>query len=115
MEVADNSGTYPSLSLPLSLPKLKLARELRYEWSSSILLLHCVPLYVLCVVEGGPLYLYKEQGRCCGYSWREDRSTPPLHGAMPPPIEGVAERRWLGVAHPLTKPPLHCLCMVAVG
>ena len=62
-----------------------------------------------------PLYLYKEEGGAGTYSWREDRVAPPLHGGMPPPIEGEAEKRRQGVGHPLTEPLRHCLHVVGYG
>jgi hypothetical protein len=50
-------------TLTYSLPTLGLARELRYEWSSSLFLLHCVSLVLcvfLCYVYRGvaPLFIH---------------------------------------------------------
>ena len=75
----------------------------------------------MCVVEVGALYLYKEQGRCYGYSWHEVPistasacflTTAYRRGGREAPVGAQAT---LGVGHPLTKPPRHCLRVVGYG
>ena len=75
----------------------------------------------MCVVEGVPLYLYKEKWRRYGYSWREvpisvasacSHATACRRGGREAPV-GV--RATLGVGRPLTNPHRHRLRMVGCG
>jgi hypothetical protein len=45
-------------TLTHSLPTLRLARKLRYEWNCSLFFLHCVPL-VSCLQGVAPLFIHK--------------------------------------------------------
>jgi hypothetical protein len=96
-------------TLTHSLPIIGLARELRYEWSSSLFLLHCVSLVLYLLVlslEGGlPLYLYMKERRCCGYAWRE------AHAPLPSTWRHATTTWRRGQAAPVGgQPPLdHCL------
>jgi hypothetical protein len=107
-------------TLTHSLPTLGLARELRFEWSSSLLLLHCVSV-VLCVF----FVLSLEQGCPSIDTWRRGGvvtipGTKPmhhrlLHGGMQLPREGEDERCQQGAGRPLTTASGHRLRVAGHG
>jgi hypothetical protein len=45
----------------------------------------------------------------------KSQSPLPQHGAMPPSIELDGREVPMGVSHPLTKPPCHCLHVAVDG
>jgi hypothetical protein len=71
-------------------------------------------LVVLCE-RGLPLYLYKEQGWCCGYTWRDVPVSTALAWSHATACRRDSREVPMGVGRLLTKPPRHHLHVASCG